>query len=151
MTTTTVSVMDPDGEVRGAVQLAFRVFGETGSAYAAVQRFARDGLRFPKRANGGVWASTALGPQIVLDKCSRAAYLPEWKHKARSNARCLSRNRSNRSDDCCWPTARTPVVLLLHRRHVVISVSSTPAAMRNPRAASRRCASSSQPVISCRS
>jgi DNA invertase Pin-like site-specific DNA recombinase len=42
-------VMDPDDEVRGAVQLAFRVFRETGSAYAVVQRFARDGLRFPKR------------------------------------------------------------------------------------------------------
>src|SRR4030095_10316153 len=68
MTTTTVSVMDPDGEVRGAVQLAFRVFGETGSAYAAVQRFARDGLRIPKRANGGVWASKLVWGRLSLSR-----------------------------------------------------------------------------------
>ena len=48
-------VMDPDAEIRGAVALAFRVFLETGSAYAVVQRFAQRGLRFPKRAYGGAW------------------------------------------------------------------------------------------------
>ena len=49
-------VVDPDAEVRGAVQMVFRLFQETGSAYAVVQRFAQDGLRFPKRAYGGAWA-----------------------------------------------------------------------------------------------
>jgi DNA invertase Pin-like site-specific DNA recombinase len=48
-------VLDPDEEVRGAVALVFRVFRETGSAYAVVQRFAQRGLRFPKRAYGGAW------------------------------------------------------------------------------------------------
>ena len=48
-------VMDPDAEVRGAVALAFRVFLETGSAYAVVQRFAKLALRFPKRSYGGAW------------------------------------------------------------------------------------------------
>ena len=32
------TVVDPDDEVRGAVQLVFRLFQETGSAYAVVQR-----------------------------------------------------------------------------------------------------------------
>src|ERR1700682_1413228 len=45
-------VMDPDAEVRGAIELAFRVFLEMGSAYAVVQRFAARGLRFPKRSYG---------------------------------------------------------------------------------------------------
>src|SRR5258706_11372137 len=49
-------VLDPDDEVRGAVQLAFRLFRETGSAYAVVQRFAQRGLKFPKRSYGGAWA-----------------------------------------------------------------------------------------------
>jgi DNA invertase Pin-like site-specific DNA recombinase len=49
------TVPDPDAEVRGAVALVFRLFRETGSAYAVVQRFAQAGLRFPKRAYGGVW------------------------------------------------------------------------------------------------
>ena len=49
------TVLDPDAEVRGAVALVFRLFRQTGSAYAVVQRFANDGLQFPKRAYGGVW------------------------------------------------------------------------------------------------
>jgi DNA invertase Pin-like site-specific DNA recombinase len=48
-------VVDPDDEVRGAVHLVLRLFRETGSAYAVVQRFAQEGLRFPKRAYGGAW------------------------------------------------------------------------------------------------
>lgn len=53
-------VVDPDDEVRGAVKLVFRLFQETGSAYAVVQRFAQDGLRFPKRAYGGAWAGKLI-------------------------------------------------------------------------------------------
>ena len=56
-------VPDPDEEVRGAVQLVFRLFRETGSAYAVVQRFAQSSLRFPKRAYGGAWAGKLIsGP-----------------------------------------------------------------------------------------
>jgi len=47
--------LDPDEEVRGAVALLFRLFRETGSAFAVVQRFSERGLRFPKRAYGGAW------------------------------------------------------------------------------------------------
>lgn len=54
------TVPDPDEEVRGAVQLVFRLFRETGSAYAVVQRFAQSGLRFPKRAYGGAWAGKLI-------------------------------------------------------------------------------------------
>lgn len=53
-------VLDPDDEVRGAVQLVFRLFQETGSAYAVVKRFAEQGLRFPKRAYGGAWAGRLI-------------------------------------------------------------------------------------------
>jgi len=48
-------VPDADAEVRGAVELVFRLFRETGSAYAVVHRFSERGLRFPKRAYGGAW------------------------------------------------------------------------------------------------
>ena len=33
----------------------FRLFRETGTAYAVVHRFTERGLRFPKRAYGGAW------------------------------------------------------------------------------------------------
>jgi DNA invertase Pin-like site-specific DNA recombinase len=48
-------VMDPDGEVRAAVGLVFRLFRETGSAFGVMQRFAESGLRFPRRSYGGAW------------------------------------------------------------------------------------------------
>ncbi|HEX2664594.1 MAG TPA: recombinase family protein [Candidatus Acidoferrum sp.] len=48
-------VLDADEEVRGAVSLVFRLFRETGSAFAVVQNFAKRALRFPKRAYGGAW------------------------------------------------------------------------------------------------
>src|SRR6266481_4221828 len=53
-------VMDPDAEVCGAIALAFHVFLETGSAYAVVQRFAKRGLKFPKRSYGGAWDGTLV-------------------------------------------------------------------------------------------
>jgi len=48
-------VPDPDEEVRGAVGLVFRLFRETGTAFAVMQRFMEGSLRFPKRAYGGAW------------------------------------------------------------------------------------------------
>ena len=48
-------ILDPDEEVQGAVRMVFRIFRETGSAYAVVHRFAKLKLRFPKRAYGGAW------------------------------------------------------------------------------------------------
>jgi DNA invertase Pin-like site-specific DNA recombinase len=53
-------IFDADEEVRGAVALVFRLFRETGSAYAVVQQFAQRGLRFPKRAYGGAWDGRIL-------------------------------------------------------------------------------------------
>ncbi len=49
------TIQDPDEEVRGAVAFLFRLFRETGTAYAVVQGFAERGLLFPKRAYGGAW------------------------------------------------------------------------------------------------
>ena len=49
------TVLDPDDEVRGAVQMVFQLFGEAGTAYGVVHRFAAKGLKFPKRAYGGAW------------------------------------------------------------------------------------------------
>lgn len=49
------TIQDPDEEVRGVVALVLRLFRETGSAFAVVQRFTERGLLFPKRAFGGAW------------------------------------------------------------------------------------------------
>jgi hypothetical protein len=46
--------------VRGAVDLVFRLFRETGSAFGVMQRFAESALRFPKRSYGGAWDGKIL-------------------------------------------------------------------------------------------
>ena len=61
-------VMDPDDEVRGAVQLVFRLFLQTGSAYAIVQRFSQEGLRFPLRAYGGAWAGKLIWGRLTYGR-----------------------------------------------------------------------------------
>jgi len=58
-------IPDPDEEVRAAVELVFRLFRDTGSAYAVVQRFLENGLRFPKRAYGGAWNGQLLWGRLA--------------------------------------------------------------------------------------
>lgn len=58
-------VVDPDDQVRGAVQLVFTLFRETGSAYAVVQRFAHCALCFPRRAYGGAWAGKLIWGRLT--------------------------------------------------------------------------------------
>src|ERR1035438_4368804 len=58
-------ILDPDEEVRAAVDFGFRLFRETGSAFAVVQRFAESGLRFPKRAYGGAWAGKLIWGRLT--------------------------------------------------------------------------------------
>jgi DNA invertase Pin-like site-specific DNA recombinase len=58
-------IPDPDEEVRAAVELVFRLFRETGSAYAVVHRFFENGLRFPKRAYGGAWNGQLLWGRLT--------------------------------------------------------------------------------------
>jgi Recombinase len=47
------------------VELVFRFFRETGSAYAVVQKFFENGLRFPKRAYGGAWDGQFLWGRLT--------------------------------------------------------------------------------------
>jgi DNA invertase Pin-like site-specific DNA recombinase len=71
-------VPDTDEEVRGAVALVFRLFRETGSAYAVVHRFSKRGLRFPKRAYGGAWDGKIIWGRLshsrVLDILNNPSY-----------------------------------------------------------------------------
>jgi DNA invertase Pin-like site-specific DNA recombinase len=53
-------ILDPDAQVRGAVELVFELFRDTGSAYGVMQGFAQRKLQFPKRAYGGAWAGQLI-------------------------------------------------------------------------------------------
>ena len=61
-------VLDPDAEVRGAVEMLLATFRETGSAYAVAQEFAARGLTFPKRAYGGVWNGRLIWGHLTDDR-----------------------------------------------------------------------------------
>lgn len=49
------TILDPDIQIRKAVQLLFDVFDECGSAFGVMQYFVNHNLQFPKRAYGGLW------------------------------------------------------------------------------------------------
>ena len=58
-------ILDPDEEVRSAVSLVFRLFRETGTAFAVMQRFAESQLRFPKRSYGGAWDGNIIWGRLT--------------------------------------------------------------------------------------
>jgi len=49
------TVLDPDEEIRHAVQLLFDTFKQCGSAFGVVKYFVQNNIKFPKRAYGGIW------------------------------------------------------------------------------------------------
>ena len=82
------TVLDPDDEVRGAVQFLFDAFRQTGSAYAAVHRFGDAGMKFPKRAYGGVWDG-----QLIWGRLSHTRVLAVLKNPAYAGAYVHGRYR----------------------------------------------------------
>jgi DNA invertase Pin-like site-specific DNA recombinase len=78
------TVLDPDSEVRHAVRFLFDTFGETGSAYAVVHKFAKEGLLFPKRSYGGVWNGKLIWGRLtdgrVLGVLKNPAYAGVYVH-----------------------------------------------------------------------
>src|SRR5215468_9024994 len=84
-------VPDADAEVRGAVQMVFRLFRETGSAYAVVHRFTERGLRFPKRAYGGAWDG-----KIIWGRLSHSRVLGVLKNPSYAGRYVFGRYRWRR-------------------------------------------------------
>jgi DNA invertase Pin-like site-specific DNA recombinase len=82
-------VLDPDSEVRGAVRFLFEAFRETGSAYAVVHKFAKEGLGFPKRAYGGAWNG-----KLIWGRLSESRVLGVLKNPAYAGAYVYGRYQS---------------------------------------------------------
>lgn len=78
------TVLDPDAEVRHVVRVLFDKFLQTGSAYAVVHAFAREGLQFPKRAYGGAWDGKLIWGRLtgsrVLGVLKNPAYAGAYVH-----------------------------------------------------------------------
>jgi DNA invertase Pin-like site-specific DNA recombinase len=78
------TVLDPDAEVRHVVRVLFDKFRETGSSYAVVHAFSREGLQFPKRAYGGAWDGKLIWGRLsesrVLGMLKNPAYAGAYVH-----------------------------------------------------------------------
>lgn len=72
------TMLDPDEEVQIAVRNVFRVFQASGSAYGVVQFFARNNLRFPKRAYGGAWAGKLVWGTLTHSRVLGMLYNPSY-------------------------------------------------------------------------
>ena len=60
-----IAVFDADEQVRQTIELLFKVFRETRSAYAVTQYFGRNNIQFPKRAYGGIWKGKLVWGNIT--------------------------------------------------------------------------------------
>jgi DNA invertase Pin-like site-specific DNA recombinase len=81
-------VMDPDREVQGAVRQVFEGFARHGSAGAVVRHFRDNGLRFPRRAYGGVWAG-----RLIWGRLSHARVLSILNNPGYAGAYVFGRHR----------------------------------------------------------
>jgi DNA invertase Pin-like site-specific DNA recombinase len=59
------TVIDPNDEVRGAIELLFEKVEECGSAFGVVQYFSSHQIKFPKRAYGGVWKGKLVWGNLI--------------------------------------------------------------------------------------
>ena len=84
-------VLDSDEEIRGAVQLVFDAFRETGSAYGVVHRFTQQGMHFPKRAYGGVWNG-----KLVWSHLTHSRALGILKHPSYAGTYVYGRHKYER-------------------------------------------------------
>lgn len=85
-------VPDPDVQVQGAVRLVFETFKETGSAYAVAHHFAKQGLQFPKRSYGGVWAG-----KLIWGRLTHARVLGVLKNPSYAGVYAFGRYRSTKT------------------------------------------------------
>lgn len=88
------TLLDPDKEVRGAIELLFRAFRETGTAYGVVHYFGEKGIKFPKRAYGGAWDGKLLLGNLthgrVLGVLKNPSYAGVYVYGRYGYEKCIS-------------------------------------------------------------
>ena len=59
---------DPDAQVCHVIQMVFDLFKEKQSAYAVVQHFGRNSIKFPKRSYGGRWKGKLIWGRATYER-----------------------------------------------------------------------------------
>lgn len=79
--------LDPDQQIQQAIRVFFSTFDRTGSAWATVQAFRREGLKFPKRGQGGAG-------EVAWQELTHAATLETLHNPRYAGAFCFGRTRT---------------------------------------------------------
>jgi len=80
-------VLDPDQQVQQSLRVFFATFERTGSAWATVQAFRREGLKFPKRGPAGTG-------EIAWQELSHSIALNTLHNPRYAGAFCFGRTRT---------------------------------------------------------
>ncbi len=89
--------LDPDQQVQQALRLVFETFRRTGSAYATVIHFRKEGLLFPKRIRSGPHKGELIWGQLTLTRTLRILHNPRY-----AGAFSFGRTRTR-----TWPDGKT--------------------------------------------
>jgi hypothetical protein len=87
-------VLDPEQQIRQAVRMIFDTFREVRSATAVVRRFAREGLRFPRRIRRGIGKGDLLWGRLEQSRVCQILHNPRY-----AGAYVYGRTRGVRSAD----------------------------------------------------
>jgi DNA invertase Pin-like site-specific DNA recombinase len=80
-------ILDPDQQVQQSLRVFFATFERTGSAWATVQAFRQEGLKFPKRGQAG-------SGEIAWQELTHAISLDTLHNPRYAGAFCFGRTRS---------------------------------------------------------
>ena len=94
-------VLEPDEQVRQSLRLFFETFERTGSAWAVVQAFRRQGLKFPKRGQAGTG-------EIAWQELTHAIALDTLHNPRYAGVFCFGRTRSWKDAEGKWHCRQVP-------------------------------------------
>jgi DNA invertase Pin-like site-specific DNA recombinase len=95
--------LDPDRDVRSAIQLVFDTFERTGSAMQTVRFFREQGLRFPRRIRAGASKGELLWGKPDHSRVVQILHNPRY-----AGAFVYGRTRSGRKPDGKYTSVRVP-------------------------------------------
>jgi DNA invertase Pin-like site-specific DNA recombinase len=94
-------VLDPDKQVQSTLRYFFETFRRTGAAWATVQAFGKEGLKFPRRGPAGYGA-------LVWQTLRHTTALATLHNPRYAGAFCFGRSRSWKDGQGRWRFANLP-------------------------------------------
>jgi DNA invertase Pin-like site-specific DNA recombinase len=70
--------LDPDAQIRGALEFLFETYRQTGAASAVVRRFAQEGVSFPRRLQRGLGKGDVLWGAIDHRRVTEVLHNPRY-------------------------------------------------------------------------